>query len=492
MSADHVIPAADVACGFAESSGASGVPLAVDVDGTLVRTDLLHEALLQHVAHRPLEIPQLLLSLRGGKSGFKTSLADRAAPDFASLPLREETLALIRAAQAEGRPVYLVSASDHRYIAALAERIGGLAGFFGTSRECNLAGANKARLLNETFGPGGYDYVGDRPVDFAVWRDARRRFVVAARPAFERQVIKAFPDAEVIARPRSQPRHYLKALRPHQWAKNLLVFLPLVAGHYFNLEMLAATLLAFVCFCAAASSAYLLNDLLDLSGDRQHATKCRRPFAAGDIPVFHGLVLSPALMALSFGLALLLPWRFALLLLAYVVATLAYSLVLKRKMVIDVIVLGGLYSARVYAGLAASGAKQSQWLLMFSLFLFLGLALVKRCSELVMRREEGKDDVIGRGYRVADLAVLFPAALAAGYGAILVVALYMASPEVAALYRHPTRLWLLYPLLLYWITRMILLSSRNEMHDDPVVFALTDRVSWAVGLLSVGAIALAI
>ncbi|MBA3054652.1 MAG: UbiA family prenyltransferase [Sphingomonadales bacterium] len=489
MSADSVTPAADVARGSAEPSR---VPLAVDVDGTLVRTDLLHEALLQHVAHRPLEIPRLLLSLGGGKAGFKSHLADRAAPDFASLPLREETLALIRAAQAEGRPVYLVSASDHRYIAALAERIGGLAGAFGSSRECNLAGANKARLLNENFGPGGYDYVGDRPVDLAVWRDARRRFVVAAQSAFERRVIAEFPDAEVIARPRSHPRRYLKALRPHQWAKNLLVFLSIIAGHYFNPEMFAATLVAFVCFCAAASSAYIINDLLDLPGDRQHPTKCRRPFAAGDIPVSQGVVLSAVLLAGSIGLALLLPGKFLIILLLYVATTLAYSLVLKRKMVIDVITLGGLYSARVYAGLAASGAKQSEWLLMFSLFLFLSLALVKRCSELVMLREEGKDGIVGRGYRVADLAVLFPAACAAGYGAILVVALYMASPEVAVLYRHPARLWLLYPLLLYWITRVILLSGRNELHDDPVVFALTDRVSWAVGALCVGVIVLAI
>lgn len=474
------------------TAGASPVPLAVDVDGTLVRTDLLHEAVLAHAAAHPFELPCLLGWVFGGKAAFKARLAERTTPDLASVPLREETLALIRDAQAEGRPVWLASASDHRYVVALAERISGIAGVLATTAERNLAGANKAAALNEQFGPGNYDYVGDQPVDLAVWADARRKLVVAHGAGFERRVLARFPDAEILARPRVRPGRYLKAMRPHQWAKNALVFLAMIAGHHFGLDTVVATVLAFVCFCAAASSAYILNDLLDLPGDREHPTKRRRPFAAGDVPVSHGVVLSLGLMALAFGLAVLLPWRFVLVLGAYVAATLGYSLLLKRKTIIDVITLGGLYTIRVIGGLVAADEKQSQWLLMFSLFLFLSLALVKRCSELVMRREAGKDDVVGRGYRVGDLAVLFPAAAASGYAAILVVALYMQSPDVAVLYHHPSRLWLLYPLLLYWITRVILLASRDELHDDPVVFALTDRVSWLVGALSVGVIALAI
>lgn len=471
---------------------ADPVPLAVDVDGTLVRTDLLYEAALGHVAAHPFELPRLLGWLAGGKAAFKSRLADRTAPDLSSVPLRAETLDLVRAAQAQGRPVWLASASDHRYVSALAERVGGIAGVLATTPERNLAGANKAAALNERFGPGGYDYVGDQPVDIPVWEQARRRLVVAHSDSFERRVRARFPDAEIIARPRPAAARYLKAMRPHQWAKNVLVFLAMIAGHHFNLATLSVTLVAFACFCAAASSAYILNDLLDLPGDRQHPTKCRRPFAAGEIPVAHGVLLGAVLMLAAFGLALALPWRFGLVLAAYVAATLGYSLLLKRKAIIDVITLGGLYTIRVIGGLVAAGERQSQWLLMFSLFLFLSLAIVKRCTELVMRREDGKADVVGRGYRVSDLAVLFPAATAAGYAAILVVALYMQSPDVSVLYGNPARLWFLYPLLLYWITRIILLASRNELHDDPVVFALTDRASWAVGALSIAVIAAAI
>jgi 4-hydroxybenzoate polyprenyltransferase len=468
------------------------VPLAVDVDGTLLRTDLLHEAMLRHVADHPLRLPRMLGWLTGGKAAFKARLADHASPHIESLPLRAETLALIRQAQDEGRAVWLASASDHRYVSALAARIGGIAGVLASTPDCNLAGPAKAAALDARFGVGGYDYVGDRPVDFAVWDHARRPLVVAASAGFERQVRARFPGAEVIARPRPQFARYVKALRPHQWAKNLLVFLAMIAGHDLRAEALVATLVAFACFCLAASSAYIINDLLDLPGDRQHPTKCRRPLAAGDILVSEGLVLSAVLMGASLLLALLLPARFLLILGAYVAITLGYSLVLKRRMVIDVITLGALYTIRVFGGLVAAQEKQSQWLVMFSLFLFLALALVKRCSELVMLREAGREEVVGRAYRVADLAVLFPAAAAAGYGAILVVALYLQSPEVVALYAHPSRLWLLYPPLLYWITRVILLSSRNQLHDDPVVFALTDRASWAVGAMCAAVVALAI
>ncbi|MBC2664464.1 UbiA family prenyltransferase [Novosphingobium flavum] len=468
------------------------VPLAVDVDGTLVRTDLLHEAALEHVARNPHRTAHLFGWLGGGKAGFKSRLADHAAPELDSVPLHEEVVDLIRAAQAEGRPVWLASASDHRYVAALAERIGGIAGVIATTPGQNMSGRTKAAALDAAFGAGGYDYAGNDTVDFPVWRRARRQYVVAASSRFERAVLREFPAAEVIARPRTGLAAWRRAIRPHQWAKNLLVFLPMIAGHDFTLRALVFALIAFVCFSAAASSAYIVNDLLDLAADRAHPTKRARPFASGELPVMHGALLSAALLFFAVDLSLLLPWRFALVLGGYVAATLAYSLVLKRKPLIDVIALGGLYTVRVIGGLVATGEKYSQWLMMFSLFLFLSLAVVKRCTELVMRREAGKGDVPGRGYTVADLAVLFPAAVASGYGAILVVALYMQSPEVLVLYRHYNRLWLLYPLLLYWISRIVLIASRNQLHDDPVVFALTDRTSWVVGALAAGVIAIAI
>ena len=342
------------------------------------------------------------------------------------------------------------------------------------------------------FGANGYDYVGDRPIDFTVWRSARKPLVVARNAGFANKVLKAFSNAEIIARPRYSLGSYVRALRVHQWAKNVLLFLPVIAGHRFNPETVAATILAFFCFCFAASGAYLINDLLDLPGDRDHPRKARRPFAAGHIPITHGIILATLLMGTAFGLSLLLPTRFIGILFIYVTCTFGYSLLLKRKVMIDVITLGGLYTLRVYGGLAAINAHQTQWLLMFSLFLFLSLAIVKRCSEIVDKRAAGKTGLMGRGYQVEDLSALLALGAAAGYGSVLVVALYMSSPEMATLYSHPNRLWLICPLLAYWISRVIIIANRGILHEDPVIFALKDRVSWATGICAAGIIGLSI
>ena len=459
------------------------VPLVVDVDGTLLKSDLLHEATLQFVARYPLEAWKLGSWLLRGKAALKARLAERVDPGTDSIPLREETVALIRAAQETGRPVYLASASDRRWVEPIAERIGGIAGVLASDGQVNLAGSNKAAALVETFGHQKFDYIGDHRVDLPVWAEARRQLLVGHSPSLEAAVKRRFPDVETIARPRPSIRAHFRALRTHQWAKNTLVFLPVIAGHSFRqLDVLLATITAFFAFSLAASSAYIINDLLDLPGDRDHPRKCRRPFAAGEVPITRGIAMALALMAAAILLAATLPARFLFILAVYVCFTLGYSLYLKRKLLIDVIVLGGLYTLRVFGGVAATGERQSQWLLMFSLFLFLCLATVKRCSELVARRDAGKPGPIGRNYQASDLDVLFPLGAAAGYGAVLVVTLYLSSPEVVALYSHPTRLWLICPLLLYWVSRVLVLSNRNLLHDDPVIFALTDPVSWLTGL----------
>lgn len=464
----------------------------VDVDGTLLRTDLLHEAALQFVARHPMEAWRLVGWTLSGKARLKDALAMRIDCDAANLPLDDAVIAAIRSAQAEGRPVYLASASHRRYVEALAARLGDIAGIFATEGDHNLSGANKAVRLNREFGAQGYDYVGNDLVDFPIWSDAREALVVSRGGRFHRRVTRSFPDARIVSQVKTPFRAYVLALRPHQWSKNLLVFLPLIAGHSFEPIAILSAMLAFACFCAAASSAYVINDLLDLPGDRAHHRKRNRPFAAGAIPVAHGPPLAVLLMAAAIAGAFVLPGWFLPILLLYVALTLAYSLFLKRQVLIDVIALGGLYTIRVLGGVATAGTNESPWLIMFSLFLFLSLAIVKRCAELVVQRNAGKTRAVGRGYRTEDLSVLLGLGAAAGYGAVLVIALYIASAEVQMLYRHPERLWLICPLLLYWISRMLLLSARDELHDDPVVFALGDRVSWIVGTCVAGVILVAI
>lgn len=474
------------------SGGGPPRPLVVDVDGTLIKTDLLFESALQFAAHRPMEAWKLLGWTFAGRSELKAYLADRIALDTATLPLRDEVVTVIREAQRQAVPVYLASASDHRYVHALAVRLGGVKGVFASRPGDNLAGTRKAERLVRQFGAGGYDYIGDRPVDFPVWESAGGVLAVAHSSGFARSVKSSFPAALIVASPRLAIRSYLKAMRPHQWAKNVLVFLPMLAGHHFKPAAIAAAILAFMCFSLAASSAYIVNDLLDLPADREHPRKRDRPFAAGAVPIQHGIVLAAALLAVAIGGALAVSIEFLAVLALYVVATLTYSFFLKRKPIVDVITLGGLYTIRVLGGVVAVDAKQSPWLLMFCLFLFLSLALVKRCSELVAIQARGRLDISGRGYRVGDLGILSALGASAGYGAVLVVTLYLASPDVAKLYTYPTRMWLICPLLLFWISRILLLSHRGEMHDDPVVFAISDRTSWIVGLLVVIIVGLSI
>lgn len=474
------------------ATAGSARPLVVDVDGTLIRSDLLVESGLQFVARRPAELWRLPVWVLRGKAALKTALADRVPLALHTIPLREETVARIRDAQADGRPVYLASASDRRYVEALADHLGGVSGVFATDAATNLAGDNKAARLIEAFGAANFDYIGDDPVDMPVWQAAGRAMAVTHSAGFERDVRRRFPDADIVGRQRPAARAYLRALRPHQWVKNLLVFLPLFSGHMLGAASLAAATGAFLCFCAAASSAYVINDLLDLPADRDHHRKRNRPFASGAVPLTHGVGLAAVLMAAALLGALLVKPAFLLVLCGYVGATLAYSFVLKRKLLVDVITLGALYSLRVLAGIVAVGAAKSPWLLMFCLFLFLSLAVVKRCSELVVLVAAGKLATSGRGYRVGDLGVMNALAAASGFGAVLVFSLYLASPDVAALYAHPYYLFLVCPVLLYWVSRLLVLSSRGEMHDDPVVFAITDKISLACGLCCAAIIGAAI
>jgi 4-hydroxybenzoate polyprenyltransferase len=284
----------------------------------------------------------------------------------------------------------------------------------------------------------------------------------------------------------------LRALRLHQWAKNLLVFVPLVAAHRLgDGSLFVDAVLAFLAFGLCASSAYVLNDLVDIKADRRHPRKRLRPFASGVLPPGAGVVLVPALLAASIAIALALPGRFLLVLAGYYALTLAYSFALKRIVLVDAVALAALYAARILAGAQAVQLPLSNWLLLFAVFLFFSLALVKRYAELDALRKEGRLDAAGRDYQVADLPILHSLGTASAAACVLVLALYLNSPAVLALYREPNALWLLCVLLLYWLSRVWLKGHRGEMHDDPVVFALKDRVSLCVALFGVLAMLLA-
>jgi 4-hydroxybenzoate polyprenyltransferase/phosphoglycolate phosphatase-like HAD superfamily hydrolase len=456
-------------------------PLVVDLDGTLIRSDLLLESFFALLGKDPLKALSCLAALREGKASLKSKLADAALVEVATLPLNEDVLALIKREKARGRRVYLASASDRRYVERLAEHLGLFDGVFGSGDGVNLAGEAKAEQLCREFGEKGFDYIGDAPVDEAVWRRSHGVLIAGASTGHLAAVRRWAPHAEAVGTRSTSLKPYVKAIRAHQWLKNVLVLIPALAAHEFGAP-LVASIAAFFAFSFCASSVYILNDLVDLDSDRAHPRKRSRPFAAGTIPIIRGAALFPIMLGAALVIALFLPGKFVLVLMGYFALTCAYSFVLKRQAMVDVVTLACLYGARLLAGSAAADVPVSAWLAAFAIFVFMCLALVKRCSELSDRIASGKSDPPGRGYRLGDLAILQSMAVASGYVAVLVLALYFNSPAVTVLYTHYNRLWLICVLVLFWVSRTVLLTHRGEMHDDPVVFAVTDRVSQAIAL----------
>lgn len=472
-------PSAQVVGPLAE---AIDIPLVIDLDGTLLRSDMLVETFSFTLARSPLAAIGAVAELRHGRAALKQALARDADVDLARLPWNDQVITLITTERARGRRVYLASASDRQQVERVAAQLGMFDGVFASDGTVNLKGSAKADALCQAFGAGGFIYAGNDDADFAVWEKAEGVVVVAAAAGVLGRALARWPRALVIPRPRASIRTYLKAIRIHQWLKNVLLVLPALAAHDVNAATLGYCVLGFLSFSLCASSVYVTNDLVDLNRDRAHPTKCRRPFAAGTIPVLHGLVMSPALLGGAVLLALILGAKFLLVLSVYYAATVAYSLVLKRQMMLDVVTLACLYGLRLVAGGVAVDVKLSSWLVAFSIFLFTSLALIKRCAELMDRgKKTDLANVSGRDYRTSDLPLLEAMAAAAGFTSVLVFALYMKSVDVALLYSNPPRLWLVPIILIYWISRVLMLTHRGEMHDDPVIFAATDRTSLACG-----------
>lgn len=455
------------------------IPLIVDLDGTLTTSDTLHEGLLSLISKRPTRILQIFFWLTEGKAAFKDKLAKEATVDTTTLPMRREVHELINTARASGRPVLLVSAANHQQVTDIANETGLFDEAVGSTESCNLAGEEKARWLIDRFGEKGFDYIGDSSADLPVWASARKAFIVGTNSALYQKAKNLNPTITQLrpenAATKSRASLYLKAMRPHQWLKNILVLVPALAAH--DLSALLPAAFAFVSFCLAASSIYLINDMLDLEVDRRHPRKCKRPFASGAISVAHGLLQSAVLFTISMAIAIAVAPKFLLVLAVYVVLTFAYSLILKRKLMIDIWTLGTLYTIRIVAGGFASGVPLSEWLLAFSMFLFLSLAAVKRMSELADLKSQYLVSVDGRGYRVSDLPVVLGVVLSSGYCSVLILALYISNADVASRYAEPKLLWLICLMLLYWISRATIISFRGEMDDDPIVFALRDRIS---------------
>lgn len=463
---------------------ARSVPLCIDLDGTLIRTDLLHESTLKLLRGGPHLVVMLPLWLAGGKASLKRQIAGRVDLDVASLPYDQEVVDWIRDERASGRRVVLCTASDARYANQVADHLGMFDEVIASDGLRNVSAQRKADTLAERFGERGFDYAGNSSDDLPVWAKARRAIVVGPDKRVAAEARRRFAVEREFPRQPPGTSVWLRAMRLHQWLKNLLVFLPLAGAHQLaDVSLLLQAALAFVAFGYCASSVYILNDLMDLESDRVHPRKSRRPFAAGVLSPLTGLLLAAVLLLAAFGLALSMREEFAGWLAAYFGLTLAYTFFLKRRVLVDCLTLGALYTLRVVAGGAAVGLPPSFWLLAFSLFLFLSLAFVKRYSELLVMVKTNKTEAHGRGYQAGDLSIVQTMGVAAGFTAVMLLALYINGGTVRRLYSRPELLWLAIPVLLYWINRMWMQAHRGNMNDDPVIFAVRDRYSLVCGAL---------
>lgn len=467
-------------------------PLCVDLDGTLTSIDTLHESLLGLAKEAPVALLSLPGWLAQGKAEFKHQIASRVTLDASTLPYHEALLAWLRSERASGRKLVLVTAANRSIAEAVANHLQVFDDVIANDGGENLSGERKRLALVQRFGEKGYDYAGNDSVDLGVWKSARQAIVVGP-PALARRAQQVAELGPVFAVTQPSLKLWIKAARLYQWVKNLLIFVPALLAHAITQPtVLLHAVLAFIAFGLCASSVYLINDLLDLPADRRHKRKRFRPFASGALPARSGALVSAALLITAAIIAALTNIYFCVVLAAYYVVTWAYSLRLKRAALIDVMTLAGLYTIRIIAGSAAVLIAPSFWLLAFSIFLFLSLGIVKRYAELEDARQAGKAGGHGRGYGTEDLPLLMNLGTAAGYCAIVVMALYINSADSQALYKHAKPLWLICPLMLFWISRVWLLTTRGKMHDDPVIFALRDRASLLLFVVIGAIVALAI
>ncbi len=454
------------------------VPLAVDLDGTLIRTNSLIESLMPLVKANPLFFLVVFFWLLKGRAYLKQQVARRVTLDISSLPYNLEVLGFLQGQNTSGRRLILATGADEQIAQQIAVYLHIFDKIIASDGKNNLTGLEKKNRLEAEFGVRGYDYLGNDRKDIIVWQAARRAMVVGPK-TFTDRIRTRFSNVDRVFEVKSAGwPEWIRALRLYHWLKNLLVFVPLLAAHHlYEMGLILAAGKAFLSFGFCASSVYILNDLLDLPDDRKHPRKRSRPFASGILPLAAGIVAAPLLLGFSIAIGLTLPLTFLLVLGMYYTTTLVYSFRLKKIVILDVIVLAALFTLRMMAGSAAVDVWPSSWLLAHSMFLFISLALVKRYAELVTMRIEHGQAAKARSYVASDSELLATMGIASAFMSVLVLVLYITSGAAQLLYGHLNVIWLACPALLYWLCYIWLIAHRGGMHDDPMIFALKDRVS---------------
>lgn len=458
--------------------------LCLDLDGTLIRSDALFESIFQLLKINPLFLFLVPIWLMKGKPNLKEEIDKRIDFKADTLPYNQDLIDYAKAEKNRGRKVYLATASHISIADKVAKHLNIFDGVYATKDGYNLKSEKKAKVLNQEFGKGKYVYAGDAKVDYNIWKDAAAAIVVSNKKTFIEDVNKKFTVEKSFYNEVNIFKKIIKEIRVYQWVKNLLLFLPILLAHTLgNVTDLTNVVIGFFSFSISASFVYVLNDLLDLDSDRSHPRKKKRPLASGDLPIQIGIALVPLLLIIGIGLSFFLSPKFQFILFSYILITTAYSFSLKKVPILDIILLATLFTTRIVAGAFAANVYLSMWILAFSMFFFMNLAVLKRYTELLVMKKKNEIEAKGRGYHIEDMGLLLSMGPAAGFLSILVFVLYIDSAQATGLYSEPLILWLIAPVFLYWISRIWHLSVRGKMTDDPIVFTGKDKVSYVVGLI---------
>ncbi|MGA2297619.1 MAG: UbiA family prenyltransferase [FCB group bacterium] len=465
-------------------------PVCVDLDGTLIASDTLLESIILSLKINPLYIFLFPFWILKGRLYFKNKIGQIAIPKAESLPYRQEVLKYINEEKSKGAKIILVTASVQKIADAVGLHLGIFDEVYGSTNNLNLRSNNKSQFLVDKFGKKGFIYVGDSKPDLKVWESAFEAVVVEPSKSLLTKVNNINKNISTIQNSEFRIQNFkliIKEIRVYQWIKNILIFIPLLLAHRLHeYNLFLNVSLAFLSFSFTSSAVYILNDMLDLEADRIHPRKKFRPFASGNLSLINGIILFPLLLATGLSISFLwLPKDYLLILLLYLFLTTSYSFLLKKIAIFDIIILACLYTIRLIAGAKAVDVVISPWLLGFSIFLFLSLALIKRYQELLTMQQNNKTQSKGRGYFIDDLTLVLNLGTSSGYLSVLVLALYVNSKEVTSLYHHPELLWFAVICHLYWISRMWLIAHRGKMEDDPIIFTAKDYVSYIIGLIIV-------
>lgn len=465
--------------------GVNNVPLVVDIDGTLINTDLLHEAAILLFKKNPFYIFKYILWLLKGKAYLKKKIFELVWIEYETLPFNQQVLDFLHEEHAKGRKIILATASPLQAAEAIAKVHPIFSGVYGTEHDINLKGATKLNLLEKEFGKGNFDYIGNSQADLIIFASSNAAYLVNPTGAVKRKAGAIGNLKNTWVSGKATIKDYIKAIRAYQWIKNLLVFVPLITSHTIReTNLLLLSVYAFGLMSITASAGYLLNDVLDVHADRKHPRKKFRAIASGKLSIITASILALVFLATGLIVAAKLNIYFFCILVAYFIISFSYSVFLKKIVLYDVFILALLYSVRVFAGAIIIDVPLSFWLIAFSTFIFLSLAFVKRCSELMQINDDGNLQNMRRGYLAADLQLLQVMGVVSGFLAVVVFSLYINSPEVTQLYTQPKILWAISFLFLFWISRIWLHTVRGKMTDDPIVYAIKDVTSYFVFLFT--------